>query len=244
MLREGPRRPLGSSAAVFALPSQRTVSARDSRPQGHFWRSMSHYSWKGGPITSRRKTFSGWPHHGRKQPPRIVKPPSNQCMGTTQTSRRNFIRHKRGVSSYTIIVQAPKHQHPPLPVIPRPITPSSSAEDLEALSLEADRKAEEQDALDRKLQELQQMMTNDALGLVTSRERKRSECGRRWPPASSSVPSLTVGGYHHREFAIPVSHGPSHVPIQVLQPAECIFWCGYGQICPVKFERSREQSRI
>lgn len=46
-------------------------------------------------------------------------------------------------------------------------------------------------------------------------------------------------------FAIPVTHGPSHVAIQVLQPAECIFWCGYGQeMRPVNFERSREKSSI
>ena len=50
----------------------------------------------------------------------------------------NLIRHKKGTSSYTITVQAPKHQHPP-PMVPRLITPSSSdensadSEDEEAL---------------------------------------------------------------------------------------------------------------
>ncbi len=119
----------------------------------------------------------------------------------------NSIRHKKGTSSSTITVQAPKHQHPP----PRPITPSSSeedstdSEDEEALKEEeADRKVEEQEALDRKLQELQRMMTNDALGLVTSRERKGSERGRRWPPISSSVPSLAAGGYRHRDDTLSI----------------------------------------
>jgi hypothetical protein len=118
----------------------------------------------------------------------------------------NSVRHKKGTSSSTITVQAAKHQHPPPTLLPRPTTPSSSeedstdSEDEEALKEEElDRKAEEQEALDRKLQELQQMMTNDTLGLVTSRERKGSERGRRWPPTSSSVPSLAVGGYRHRD---------------------------------------------
>ena len=124
----------------------------------------------------------------------------------------NSIRHKKGTSSSTITVQAPKHQRPPPTIVPHPITPSSSdddstdSEDEEALKEEeADRKAEEQDALDRKLQELQQMMTNDALGLVTSRERKGSERGRRWPPTSSSVPSLAPGGgYRHRDDTLSI----------------------------------------
>ncbi|KAK2465969.1 hypothetical protein APHAL10511_001610 [Amanita phalloides] len=99
-------------------------------------------------------------------------------------------RHKKAASSSTITVQAPK----------RPASPTSSegtdSEDEQALKEEeADRKAEEQDALDRKLQELQQMMTNDALGLVSSRERKGSERGRRWLP-SSSPHALATGDRH------------------------------------------------
>lgn len=105
----------------------------------------------------------------------------------------NSPRHKKATSSSTITVQAPKQ-----PSILRPATPSSSedsdSEDEQALKEEeADRKAEEQEALDRKLQELQQMMTNDALGLVSSKERKGSERGRRW--LSSSVSA----GYRQRD---------------------------------------------
>jgi len=123
----------------------------------------------------------------------------------------NSVRRKKGTSSSTITVQAPKHQHPPPTVLPRPITPSCSgegstdSEDEEALKEEEpDRKAEEQEALDRRLLELQQMMTNDALGLVTSRERKGSERGRRWPPTSSSVPGLAIGGYCRRDDTLSI----------------------------------------
>jgi hypothetical protein len=84
----------------------------------------------------------------------------------------NSPRPKKASSSSTLTVQGPKKPH-------RPLSPTSSAssegtdsEDEEAKKEEeADRNAEEQEALDRKLQELQQMVTNDALGLVSATSR-------------------------------------------------------------------------
>jgi len=81
----------------------------------------------------------------------------------------NSPRPKKATSSSTLTIQVQKKTHAPL----RPTTPSSSegtdSED-EAMRKEedADKDAEEQDALNRKLQQLQSMMTNDALGLVIS----------------------------------------------------------------------------
>ncbi|KAJ7211483.1 hypothetical protein B0H12DRAFT_387859 [Mycena haematopus] len=84
----------------------------------------------------------------------------------------NSPRPKKATSSSTLTVQGPKK-------ITRPLSPTSSAsseggdsEDEDAKKEEeADRNAEEQEALDRKLQELQQMVTNDALGLVSAASR-------------------------------------------------------------------------
>ncbi|KAF8076778.1 hypothetical protein FPV67DRAFT_1605194 [Lyophyllum atratum] len=81
----------------------------------------------------------------------------------------NSPRPKKATSSSTLTIQVQKKTLAPL----RPTTPSSSegtdSED-EAVRKEedADRDAEEQDALNRKLQQLQSMITNDALGLVSS----------------------------------------------------------------------------
>jgi hypothetical protein len=108
----------------------------------------------------------------------------------------NTIRQKKNTSSSTITVQAPKKLS-----IPEPISPSSSevadtdSEDEQARKEEeADRMAEEQEALDRKLRELQQMMTNDALGLVSSRGTERGR-RRKTPPSPAS---LSTGGYSRR----------------------------------------------
>ncbi|KAJ7758565.1 hypothetical protein DFH07DRAFT_818543 [Mycena maculata] len=109
----------------------------------------------------------------------------------------NSPRPKKATSSSTLTVQAPKKVH-------RPLSPTSSAssedgtdsEDEEAKKEEeADRNAEEQEALDRKLQELQQMVTNEALGLVSAASRpdpagkgKAKEIRRgRMGPATSAM---------------------------------------------------------
>ncbi|PFH47797.1 hypothetical protein AMATHDRAFT_118618, partial [Amanita thiersii Skay4041] len=112
----------------------------------------------------------------------------------------NSLRPRKATSSSTITVQAPKA--PTLP--PRPITPSSSeeSEDSESEEVikeeEADRKVEEQEALDRKLHDLQQMMTNESLGLVSARPRTK-ENGRYRRGRHMTPNSLTTSGYPHRE---------------------------------------------
>lgn len=106
----------------------------------------------------------------------------------------NSPRPKKATSSSTLTVQGSRKPHVPL----RPTSPSSSegtdSEDEAAMKEEdADRAAEEQEALDRKLQHLQNIMTNDALGLVSapnSRPKgKAVERGRAGPlsPGSRSM---------------------------------------------------------
>ena len=83
---------------------------------------------------------------------------------------------KYASSSSTITVQGPK-QKPSVLQHMRPFPPSSSegsdSEDEEAAKEEeADRKLEEQEALDQKLKDLQKIITGDALGLVSSSQSK------------------------------------------------------------------------
>ncbi|KII94668.1 hypothetical protein PLICRDRAFT_33485 [Plicaturopsis crispa FD-325 SS-3] len=100
---------------------------------------------------------------------------------TRLTSLGHYTPHKpkKASSSSTLTLQGPKKSHVPL----RPTTPSSSEDGTDsedeaaAKEEEADRTAEEQEALDRKLKDLQKMMTNDALGLVTS-SRPKSKKGK------------------------------------------------------------------
>lgn len=86
---------------------------------------------------------------------------------------------RKALSSSTLTLRTPIKQH----VSIRPTTPSSDggsdSEDDNALKEEeAERTAEEQEALDRKLEELQRMMTNDALGLVARPRGKSNDKGR------------------------------------------------------------------
>jgi len=81
----------------------------------------------------------------------------------------NSPRPRKATSSSTLTIQGQKKTLVPM----RPTSPSSSektdSDDEDAIKEEdADRDAEEQEALDRKLQHLQKMMTNDALGLVSA----------------------------------------------------------------------------
>ncbi|KAJ7712419.1 hypothetical protein B0H16DRAFT_566251 [Mycena metata] len=121
---------------------------------------------------------------------------------------------KKASSSSTLTVQGPKKTH-------RPLSPTSSAsseegtdsEDEEAKKEEeADRNAEEQEALDRKLQELQQMVTNDALGLVSAASRpgaskgKANESvnrGRAGPPGAGT--SNMQGSFRRESYSSPLS---------------------------------------
>ena len=86
---------------------------------------------------------------------------------------------KKGVSSSTLTLQASRRGHLPL----RQASPFSGSDDDEdsedeaeaRKEEEAERAAEEQESLARKLEELQKMMTGEAIGLVsTARPRRRS----------------------------------------------------------------------
>ncbi|KAF8208753.1 hypothetical protein K438DRAFT_1812814 [Mycena galopus ATCC 62051] len=126
----------------------------------------------------------------------------------------NSPRPKKATSSSTLTVQGPKK-------VNRPLSPTSSAssegtdsEDEEAKKEEeADRNAEEQEALDRKLLELQQMVTNDALGLVSAASRlgaseksKAKEIvsrGRMGPGATAASP--LQGSFRRDSYSSPLS---------------------------------------
>ncbi|KAF9462036.1 hypothetical protein BDZ94DRAFT_1262260 [Collybia nuda] len=103
----------------------------------------------------------------------------------------NSPRPKKATSSSTLTLQGNRKPHVPL----RPTSPSSSegTDSDDEAEEDADRAAEEQEVLDRKLQHLQNIMTNDALGLVSassSRAKgKATERGRAIPlsPGSRSM---------------------------------------------------------
>ncbi|KAJ7857622.1 hypothetical protein B0H14DRAFT_2750538 [Mycena olivaceomarginata] len=120
-------------------------------------------------------------------------------------------KRQYATSSSTLTVQGPKK-------VNRPLSPTSSAssegtdsEDEEAKKEEeADRNAEEQEALDRKLQELQQMVNNDALGLVSTASRpgkgKAKEIisrGRMGPAATAASP--LQGSFRRDSYSSPLS---------------------------------------
>ncbi|KAJ7505477.1 hypothetical protein B0H11DRAFT_2170306 [Mycena galericulata] len=123
----------------------------------------------------------------------------------------NSPQPKKATSSSTLTVQGPKKVH-------QPLSPTSSAssedgtdsEDEEAKKEEeADRNAEEQEALDRKLQELQRMVTNEALGLVSAASRpgvpgkgKEIKRGRSFRRDSYSSP-LSVSSNSSAQGSIP-----------------------------------------
>jgi hypothetical protein len=83
---------------------------------------------------------------------------------------RSPIRSKKASSSSTLTLKSPVKKN--IPHL-RPTTPSSSeatdSEDEEAAKEEeADRKVEEQEALDKKLKSLQMLITGETLGLIRS----------------------------------------------------------------------------
>lgn len=107
------------------------------------------------------------------------------------SSLGNSPRPKKTISSSTLTLQGTRK---PLTHM-RPTSPSSSedatdSEDEEVLKEEeADRNLEEQETLDRKLKDLQLMITNDALGLVSAPQRrgKGKEVDRGRAGVSSSI---------------------------------------------------------
>ena len=141
----------------------------------------------------------------------------------------NSPRPKKATSSSTLTVQGHKKSR----VAMRPTSESHSSsektdsDDEDAIREEnADRDAEEQDALDRKLQHLQKMMTNDALGLVSvARPRDKGKSvdrGRIGPQRldtlSSRSASQSVSSVSSPQGSIPDIPSPSvdsqpHSPI-------------------------------
>jgi hypothetical protein len=110
----------------------------------------------------------------------------------------NSMRHKKGTSSSTITVQAPKHQHPPPPS--RLHLPQKTKKLSEAL-----KKSRSKNRRTRRTRpKTARITTNDDQRRFGSRERKGSERGRRWPLTSSSVPSLAPGGYRHRNDTLSI----------------------------------------
>lgn len=128
----------------------------------------------------------------------------------------NSPRPKKATSSSTLTLQAPKRSIAPL----RPTSPSSSAgdsdsEDEQAIKEEeAERNAEEEDALSRKLAELQKMMTNEALGLVSGTRQKGSKSkttdrGRPAPLSPRSAGSSRMDTLSSRSASQSVSSASS-----------------------------------
>jgi hypothetical protein len=113
----------------------------------------------------------------------------------------NSPRPKKATSSSTLTLQGSRRPHVPL----GPTSPSSSegtdSEDEAAMREEdADRAAEEQEALDRKLQHLQNMMTNDALGLVSaSSPRNKGKAVERGRAGPLSPGSRSMAGSYRRD---------------------------------------------
>jgi hypothetical protein len=111
----------------------------------------------------------------------------------------NSPRPKKASSSSTLTLQGPTKQYTP---VMRPTSPSSSEDETDSedeaatKEEEADRKLEEQEALDRKLKNLQKLMTNDSLGLVSSSRNKEkigpADRGRLGGPFSKPSPAMPV----------------------------------------------------
>ncbi|KAG6854471.1 hypothetical protein C0991_006550 [Blastosporella zonata] len=124
---------------------------------------------------------------------------------------KNSPKPRKAMSSSTLTLQAQIRTHTPSL---RPTTPSSSEgtdseEEAARKEEDADRDAEEQEALDRKLQQLQEMMTNDVLGLVSSSRPRNKGKG---PDRGRSGQGSMVGSYRQDGLSSSsVSHSVSSV---------------------------------
>ena len=127
----------------------------------------------------------------------------------------NSRRPKKATSSSTLTFQASKRANASL----RPESPSSSSggtdsdDELAIKEEEADRIAEEEDALSRKLVELQKMMTNEALGLVSGARPKNSknktaDRGRSTPLSPRSAASSRMDRLSSRSQSISSAGSP------------------------------------
>ena len=124
----------------------------------------------------------------------------------------NSPRPKKATSSSTLTYQAPKRAIASL----RPESPSSSSGDTDSDELaikeeEADRTAEEEDALSRKLVELQKMMTNEALGLVSGArlKNKTTDRGTSTPLSTRSTTSSKMDTLSSRSASQSISGASS-----------------------------------
>lgn len=125
----------------------------------------------------------------------------------------NSSRPKKATSSSTLTYQASRRAITPL----RPASPSSSSDSDDEQAMkeeEADRTAEEEDALSRKLVELQKMMTNEALGLVGGARPKNSknkikDRGRSAPLSPRSTASSRMDTLSSRSASQSVSSAGS-----------------------------------
>ncbi|KAF9006716.1 hypothetical protein BDQ17DRAFT_1352257 [Cyathus striatus] len=112
----------------------------------------------------------------------------------------NSPRPKKETSSSTLTVQGARKQYIPL----QPTSQSSSEEESDTeeeadKEEEAERNAQEQEALDRKLQQLQEMMTNEALGLVSSSRPKGK--GKVHDRLGMSSPRSMTGSYRRDGYS-------------------------------------------
>ncbi|KAK0190484.1 hypothetical protein F5146DRAFT_1194344 [Armillaria mellea] len=124
----------------------------------------------------------------------------------------NSPRPKKASSSSTLTLQSTAK--PQVPVRPPSLSSSEStdSEDEDVLKEEeADRQAEEQEALDRKLKDLQRMMTNDALGLVSvgKKSGQTIDRGRMGMVSPMSVGSLRRDTYSSRSASQSLSSASS-----------------------------------
>ena len=127
----------------------------------------------------------------------------------------NSSRPRKATSSSTLTYQAPKSVVTPM----RPTSPSSSddsdSDDEQATKEEdAERTAEEEEALSRKLVELQKMMTNEALGLVggarlKNPKNKTADRGRLVPLSPRSATSSRMDTLSSRSASQSVSSASS-----------------------------------
>ncbi|KAK1232078.1 hypothetical protein PQX77_004796 [Marasmius sp. AFHP31] len=145
---------------------------------------------------------------------------------------RNATRSRRDTSSSTLTLQEPlSHARTSQPNIGfLPSDDENDSEDEEMLKEEeAERMAEEQEALNQKLRDLHKMMTNEALGLVTSNRTRRrsndrsrmfsSRSSYRQDPLSSASVSHSVSGASSPPGSIPDIPSPSadsqsHSPVR------------------------------
>jgi hypothetical protein len=124
----------------------------------------------------------------------------------------NSSRPRKATSSSTLTYQAPKRVITPM----RPASPSSSPDDTDSdeqamKEEDADRTAEEEDVLSRKLAELQKMMTNEALGLVggTGPKNKTTDRGRSVPLSPRSTTSSRMDTLSSRSASQSISSASS-----------------------------------